>query len=341
MAITALPTAPTRADPANFSTRGDAFLTALPVFVTEANALQADVNAKQVTASSAATTATTQANLATTQANLATTQANLATTNGAAQVTLATTQANLASSSAVYKGLWTALTGALNMPASVYHIGSFWALNANLANVTTATPSVSASWTQIKTTTTYYAYDSRASVRSLSPNAGDYCQIESLGLFRWVSGSTEPDDDETAFVTSLGVWELVAADPDMVFSAWLVDFDTLQSAVDDNAAIVTTNAAIVTANAAKNLFGSFNMSLISLATITSSLFTATVLGAVPGDNVIVTPGNTFGTSAADQGRLSFTAYVSAADTVTITIRNASAAVATMVASMWSILVIKQ
>lgn len=47
MSITALPIPPTRSDPANFAERGDAFMSALPTFVTEANALAADVNAKQ------------------------------------------------------------------------------------------------------------------------------------------------------------------------------------------------------------------------------------------------------------------------------------------------------
>ena len=61
MAITPLPTAPSRSDPNNFSARADAFMTALPTFANEANALQVDVNAKQVTASTAAVTATTQA----------------------------------------------------------------------------------------------------------------------------------------------------------------------------------------------------------------------------------------------------------------------------------------
>ena len=46
MAITALPTPPTRSDPATFAARGDAFMTALPTFATEANALAADVTAK-------------------------------------------------------------------------------------------------------------------------------------------------------------------------------------------------------------------------------------------------------------------------------------------------------
>ena len=80
MAITPLPTPPSRNDPTNFATRADAFLGALPTFGTEANALAVDVNDKQVTASTAATTATTQAGIATTQAGISTTQAGIATT---------------------------------------------------------------------------------------------------------------------------------------------------------------------------------------------------------------------------------------------------------------------
>jgi hypothetical protein len=96
MAITALPTPPSRSDPANFADRGDAFLGALPTFQSEANALATDVNAKQITASNAATTATTQAGTATTQAGIATTQAGIATT----QAGLAATEAGNALTSA-------------------------------------------------------------------------------------------------------------------------------------------------------------------------------------------------------------------------------------------------
>lgn len=53
MAITPLPTPPSRNDPTNFSTRADAFLGALPTFATEANALAVDVNADAVAAAAA------------------------------------------------------------------------------------------------------------------------------------------------------------------------------------------------------------------------------------------------------------------------------------------------
>jgi hypothetical protein len=57
MAITILPTPPTRSDPVNFNSRADAFLSALPTFANEANALQLDVNAKQAAAALSETNA--------------------------------------------------------------------------------------------------------------------------------------------------------------------------------------------------------------------------------------------------------------------------------------------
>lgn len=79
MAITALPVPPQRSDPANFPARADTFMTALPTFGVEANALQADVNAKQLAAATSATNASTSETNATTQAGIATTQAGIAT----------------------------------------------------------------------------------------------------------------------------------------------------------------------------------------------------------------------------------------------------------------------
>ena len=89
MSITALPSLDRTS--ATFKADLDSyFLSALPAFSSEANALQADVNAKQATASAAAVTATTQATLS------------------ADQVALATIQAAAAASSAITAGatLW-------------------------------------------------------------------------------------------------------------------------------------------------------------------------------------------------------------------------------------------
>lgn len=76
--ISPLPDPPSRADPANFAARGDAFMAALPTFQSETNLVAGEVNADAATASSAASTATTQAGIATTQASNALASANSA-----------------------------------------------------------------------------------------------------------------------------------------------------------------------------------------------------------------------------------------------------------------------
>lgn len=48
--------------------------------------------------------------------------------------------------SANFKGLWSGLSGALNVPAMVYHLGAYWVLAANVANVASEVPGTSLSW---------------------------------------------------------------------------------------------------------------------------------------------------------------------------------------------------
>lgn len=181
-----------------------------------------------------------------------------------------------------------------------------------------------------------YSYDNRATLRTLSPTPSAMLAVEGLGLFLWTSGSTEPDDDETAFATASGVWTMVAADPEYVIASLMQGDDAIAVVAAEAAANAAADAV-----ATKILEGSFSMSATSLATITSTSFTATVTGAAVGDGVVVNPGDGFGTSAADKGKLSYVAYVSSANTVTVTIRNASASTANMTASTWSVFVIKQ
>ncbi len=186
-----------------------------------------------------------------------------------------------------------------------------------------------------------FAYDDRGDIRSLTPSADDLVIIEGLGLFIWNAGSTELDDDETCFATASGRWLLAAIAPDYIFGVVEPQISYLDEIVASNTADIATNAADIATNASKLLFGSFTMSLTTLASTSSSDFIATVIGAAAGDQIVVTPGNLFGTSSTDRSRLSYTAYISATDTVTISIRNASGATAAMTASTWSVLVIKQ
>lgn len=110
--ITALPPAPSRADPSTFSDKADAFVAALPTFRTQANALASEVNAWSSSASNSAAIAIASAN---------------------------------------FKGAWSSLTGALNIPASVLHSSQLWLLVADVADVTAHTPGVSASWVDLET----------------------------------------------------------------------------------------------------------------------------------------------------------------------------------------------
>ena len=84
--ISALPSPPSRQDPANFADEADAFLGALPTFQSEVNASGTYIDGKAAEVDTDAATATTQAGIATTQAanaaNSATAAANSAASAG-------------------------------------------------------------------------------------------------------------------------------------------------------------------------------------------------------------------------------------------------------------------
>lgn len=82
--ISALPTPPSRQDPANFADEADAFLGAIPTFQTETN--------------TAGTYFDSQNAIATTQAGISTTQAGIATTQATNAANSATAAANSAAS---------------------------------------------------------------------------------------------------------------------------------------------------------------------------------------------------------------------------------------------------
>ena len=106
--ITALPTAPSRADPANFRSRADAFMAALPTFATETNTVAGEVNTN-------ATTATTQAGIATTQAGNAATSASNALSSENAAAASALTALNAPGTSATSTSSLSIGTGAKSL----------------------------------------------------------------------------------------------------------------------------------------------------------------------------------------------------------------------------------
>jgi hypothetical protein len=94
--ITTLPAAPSRNDPDNFSTEADAFVAALPAFVTDTNA--AGVYTEDQATAAAADAILTAADVVSTNADVVSTGDDV--TEATAKVALATTQANNASASA-------------------------------------------------------------------------------------------------------------------------------------------------------------------------------------------------------------------------------------------------
>lgn len=115
MPITPLPAAPSRQSPATFADKADALLGALAQFVTEANLLEAGVNAKELSADAAAAAA------------------------AAAQA------------SANFKGLWVNLTGAATVPYCVFHLGKYWQLASNIADITLKVPGTATEWLELGT----------------------------------------------------------------------------------------------------------------------------------------------------------------------------------------------
>jgi hypothetical protein len=113
MPISPLPSPPNRADPINFAARGDALMSALPVFVDQANALQNDVNA----AAAAASTAQSMRDAAQAAAN--------------------------------YRGVWASMSGAISIPACVHHQDNFWILVSNLPNIAASEPGRDSAWAPV------------------------------------------------------------------------------------------------------------------------------------------------------------------------------------------------
>ena len=107
----------------------------------------------------------------------------------------AVSAAAIAQASANFAGLWSSLTGSLDVPASVFHSDNYWQLLVDLANVTTSEPGISADWKvsslrpgwqAISTSVTlvknaYYAVDFGSSALTLTlpanPSANDFVQL--------------------------------------------------------------------------------------------------------------------------------------------------------------------
>ena len=175
------------------------------------------------------------------------------------------------------------------------------------------------------------AYADRAQLRTLTSGSAI---VRGLGLFTWEAGSTEPDDDETCFAAAGGAWVLTAAGPDAVRALWLAEISALQSALTRHLAEISALQSALTRHLAKFLRAGFAMSATSLAANAEVTFTVALDGASSGDSVVVTPVATLASAVSCVG------VVTAAGTVTVSVRNASSSTATLTPGTWQVLVIK-
>ena len=179
-----------------------------------------------------------------------------------------------------------------------------------------------------------FEYDNRGQLRS---TAGRFALVDGLGLFQHVAGSDEPDDDESCFATATGRWLLQAVHWDVV-DAWQLPDDAVRDDDDEDEPL-----RFAASFAAKILSGTATCAVTTVASTSSVAFTGTVEGAAPGDRVLAQPPGALGATDADSARLSFHAYVSATDTVTVWLTNASASHAvtnTAIRKAWPITAIK-
>ena len=179
-----------------------------------------------------------------------------------------------------------------------------------------------------------YTYDQRGDLRASS---GQFAVVDGLGLFQHVAGSDEPDDDESCFATATGRWLLQAAHWDLI-DAWQLPEVEERDAYDEDEPL-----RFASSFASKVLTGSATCAITSVAGVASTSFTGTVTGAAVGDRVIATPPAQLGATATETGQMGYHAWVSAANTVTVMLTNASASGANTNAAIrtaWPITVIK-
>jgi hypothetical protein len=362
-----------------FSSRADAFLGSLPTFVSEANALADEVNGHHTATETLRNeTQALRDSAATHAANAAfsaTSAATSASDAAASAASAATSAANVSIVDTRYLGAKASdpttdnsgnplEAGALYWNTTSNHMrvwsGSAWQQAAGSLTTPIASTDITDSTAIGRALLTaadaaaaralvgvpFYTYEDRGTLRSTIPSDGELALVDGLGLFIFRTGSDEPDDDESCFATATGRWLLEAAHWDVV-DTWQLPDDEARDAWDEDEPMRFANSfanSFASSFASKVLFGTATCAISSVAATSSVSFTGTVTGAAVGDRVIATPPAQLGSDAANTSRLAYHAWVSAPNTVTIMLTNASAAAATVnsaVQTAWPITVIKE
>ena len=190
-----------------------------------------------------------------------------------------------------------------------------------------------------------YEYENRSDLRTITPAAGGLALVDGLGLFRWVSGSTEPDDDESCFGTSSGRWLLACPHWDVMDTWHLPDDEYNNNRNEDIESRCSSAESRLQSTESRCsslesrwigsvLYGTAPCSITVVNTVAQASFTATITGAAIGDRVIANPPDALGP------RISVFARVTATNTVTIYLNNPSATNQSLSAGTWQVAVFK-
>jgi hypothetical protein len=184
---------------------------------------------------------------------------------------------------------------------------------------------------------TAVSYDNRGNLRT--DETSGWAVVDGLGLFQYVAGSDEPDDDESCFATTNGRWLLQAVHWDVV-DAWQLPDDEVRDEADEDAETRLTDTETRLTDTetrwpGRVRFASAAFTLTSLAAVTQTSFTVTVTGATTADHVVVTPPNALG------GRISVFGRVTADNAVTVYVNNPSAAAQSLTSGTWRVAVISE
>ena len=226
-AITPLPAAPQRSDPGNFAIRGDAFVTALPIFVTEANALAVYANLQSTNAANSANTAAAQVPLTTQQVALATSQAGIATLQAGyaldyantsiAQALISTNQAVIATTKASESNL-SAVASAASAAEAVVSANAAHASELNaVAVVTGGTASLTAAATKMPISDSNSLLDSTW----LENNASYQKLNEGINYATDLAGHAVDDLSRSKALTATAGKIPVSGNDAMIDSTWL------------------------------------------------------------------------------------------------------------------------
>jgi outer membrane murein-binding lipoprotein Lpp len=84
-----------------------------------------------------------------------------------------------------------------------------------------------------KTNSSIVLWNSRDTLRMLKPENNELIFVESLGVFKFISDSTEKDDDETCFRTSSGAWILEIPHWDFIHANMIFENNSLNDKIND------------------------------------------------------------------------------------------------------------